>query len=536
MIATSKSAVLSVALLIASPTLSNTLDRVVVYADRAQVTRTGQTICLRGQAELEFTGLPAGLDQRTLRAQVGKDAEVIGVSSRIVEVDRDRRDAQVQAMLDEIQKLEDQTRVLDDRLQTLQERRGQIDGYNDYMLTVLRGEVRAEKPDMNRFAQLLDKNRDERQGIAKTHTEIGIERRAIERQLDLLRRRVAHHQPGNIAQALNARVAVSCKAGARLDLQLSYVVPGATWQPEYDLRYFPKDSKKVGPGRVELTVGGVIQQATGEDWSQAEIVLSTARPRLGSEAPIPTALYVDGSEVGEQKVMVQATERRDAVAGPGQRAGREPEAAALEDRGQSFVLTLPGRVTVLADGRPYWFPVDVTSTPAEAKLVTVPRLRPHVFQLVQLHNPAAYPLMQGRVHVYRDGSFIGDTTTEYRAPGEPMEVSLGIDASFRTERIDLFEVDRDARFLARDKSMRRGYRIKVRNGAKQTYPVEVRESIPVSKDDNIRVTIDKNKTSKGYSLDPLRGFVTWTLRPPPATEQKIDLAYTIKLPQDWQVQ
>jgi hypothetical protein len=38
---------------------------------------------------------------------------------------------------------------------------------------------------------------------------------------------------------------------------------------------------------VRLTVGALIKQATGEDWTDARVMLSTARPKLDAEAPIP---------------------------------------------------------------------------------------------------------------------------------------------------------------------------------------------------------------------------------------------------------
>src|SRR5207248_3289158 len=97
----------------------------------------------------------------------------------------------------------------------------------------------------------------------------------------------------------------------------------------------------------------------------------------------------------------------------------------LDDRGQSFLLTIPGKATVIADGRPYWMPVDVVSTDADARLVTVPKLRPYVYRMAKLANPASYPLLAGKLHTYRGGSYVGDTWLEYKGLREPIEASLG---------------------------------------------------------------------------------------------------------------
>ena len=43
------------------------------------------------------------------------------------------------------------------------------------------------------------------------------------------------------------------------------------------------------------------------------------------------------------------------------------------------------------------------------KLVATPKLDEHVYQIVALKNPAAYPLLEGRVRSYRDGSYVGDS-------------------------------------------------------------------------------------------------------------------------------
>jgi uncharacterized protein (TIGR02231 family) len=313
------------------------------------------------------------------------------------------------------------------------------------------------------------------------------------------------------------------------------VVPGATWHPEYDLRFVPEGKAKVGRGQAELTVAAVVQQSTGEDWENVKMVLSTAKPKLGSEAPYPARITVNGYQAGEQKVLVEAMEKRDKLAGPagGEQAG--PEAAELEDRGQSFALSLPRRVTVRSDGRPYWMPVDVTRAAAVAKLVATPKLKPFVYQVVQFKNPAAYPLMGGRIHSYRKGSYVGDTNLEYKAPGEPMEISLGIDEELKVERHEIRSKDREAGALSSTRHLERSWRIELTNNAKGRQTVEVRENIPVSKVEDVEIELLRDKTTKGFELDAHRGFVTWKLDLKRGQKKDVALYYTIHLPEDWQV-
>ena len=199
------------------------------------------------------------------------------------------------------------------------------------------------------------------------------------------------------------------------------------------------------------------------------------------------------------------------------------------------MLTLPNRVTVVADGRPVWAPVDVREAPATVKLVTTPKLDEHVYQVVALKNPCAYPLIEGRMRSYRGGSYVGDAAFAYRGVGEPMEVSLGIDEELKVERKTLDERDQSAGLLSSTKHIVRAYRTTITNRAGGTETVELRENIPVSQIDDVKVELVAKQTTPGYELDARRGFVTWSVPLKSGEWRYIDLGYAIHLPDAWQV-
>ena len=62
---------------------STPIQKVVVYSDRAEVTRTGSATCSKGSAEVLFENLPRILDRRTLRGEAKGKATVIGVDSKL---------------------------------------------------------------------------------------------------------------------------------------------------------------------------------------------------------------------------------------------------------------------------------------------------------------------------------------------------------------------------------------------------------------------------------------------------------------------
>ena len=63
------------------------------------------------------------------------------------------------------------------------------------------------------------------------------------------------------------------------ELELEYFVPGARWKPAYDLHYAS------ARGQIRVETAAVVEQTTGEDWTDTVLLLSTAMPDVGSTRP-----------------------------------------------------------------------------------------------------------------------------------------------------------------------------------------------------------------------------------------------------------
>lgn len=517
-------------LLLANPA---PIERVVVFSDRAEVTRGQEVECRGEKAEVEFPLLPVALDLRTLRAVAGGKAKALGVVSEVgpVEVDRDVRRAEVQKALDKVQVRLQEVR---DALVGEQERVGDAHHYSELLAAVLSEELRSPKPNVDSWKKALGL-------LETTETESRLravgglaELRKLEREEAQLLRRLSAFDSTSPKEARSAKVAVACGGEGRVRVSLSYVVPGATWHPEYDLRFLTEGGQKVGKGRVELTVGAVVQQATGEDWLKAKLVLSTSKPKLGAEAPEPAPIFVDGYQASDGQVLVQGVEDRSSLSAGGSAGARGPSAVTLDDGGKSITLTLPNPVDVMSDGRPYWMPVDEADGSGESFLLTIPKLSPYVYQAVRTTNPASYPLLEGRVHVYRNSSYVGDTWTKYLGPGENTEVSLGLDEELSVERIDVKALSRKPGVFSSKIKMERELAVKVTNRAMASQKIEIREQIPVSKDERVGVELEE-KTSKGAKVDAERGIVSWVVEIGRGASKRLDLAYVILLPESWKM-
>jgi uncharacterized protein (TIGR02231 family) len=512
------------------------IDHVVVFADRAEVTRVAEARCVAGAAAVVFAQLPDSLDTRALRAEADDGAVTVGVATTRVE-QREALDARVKSLQDELLAVDVDIADVQHAREDDGQRQRAWQSYGAWFRSAMSEELRQPKPDLARFEQLLSTLGE--QTVSATNDDVA--RGARLRTLQRRRERLAHRLDrlgqldGDAPARLDATVSVRCGSSTTPTVRLAYVVPAARWNPEYDLRFAAPDKQKVGDGKATLTVAGVIAQSTGEDWTDAEVWLSTAKPKLGGEAPLPNPIWVTGAPETKGKTLVQAEEERAADLGAGTGGGGGPRAAALDDGGKSFLLKLPRRVTVRADGRPYWFPVDDLATKARSSLVAWPALTPSVHQVASFANPAGFPLVEGTVHVFRNGTFVGDEPLPYRAPGEPIELSVGVDDDLALARIDLLGGRREAGFFSGSQSIAQGFRTELKNRSVNDVVVEVREQVPVSKSADITVKVHKDKTSAGFTLDDVRGHLTWKVAIKRGATERRDLQFEIALPKDWAV-
>ena len=528
-----KTLIIFIAILLCTSALAGPIEKVIVFADRAEVTRLGTGHCQRGKATVRFESLPNQLDVRTLRARASQGATALGASSRDVTLDSipNEKVAGLRAQLEDLDRLIDE-RTAEHEMAT--ERFKTVAAYREYFAGVVSEDVRNARPDLKAWTKALRLFGDESETrLNHAHT-LTIKLRELTRRHKAITVRLSHFGAGVSRQVKQVDVSVKCGRDSRPRVRLSYVLPGATWRPEYDVRFRVRGKKKVGKGKASLTVAAVIRQATGEDWDNVQIILSTAKPQLGSRAPQPGTIMVKGQKDGEEKTLVQATERRDALLGPAGSVSGGPKGAEFDDGGQSFTLKLPREMTVKNDGRPYWVPVDRRPVKATSKLVATPALSPYVHQVAQLSNPAPYPLMAGTIHIHRAGTFIGKTALSHTAPGEPIELTLGIDQEVRLARRSLKKMNRAPGFLSSTKHIEHGYRISMDNRSDSPVTVEIRERVPVSKIRDVKVKIEKS-TSPGFTLDGHRGFLTWSLPLKPGENRARDLFFTIHLPDDWKV-
>lgn len=518
---------------------------VTVFTDRALVTRRAALTLEAGAQELLIAGLPARLDVESLRAsgrgEVG--AKIIAVEARERTLPQTSRALARETQL-ELDQIQDQGRALGEqdavwlsRLETLRQLGEKA--ASRFAASLASGQIEVEK-----LTELLDY-------IAAQKTQINAERGKIElqkrdnaaRQMAVASRLKQLQGAKSTTERLIA-VAVEADGAGGWELELAYIVPGASWQPLYDARVQLVSTPAELTGRLALTYGALITQKTGEDWDQVALTLSTARPGIGTLPPKVEPIFVDVARpaVAAAPMMrykrVETTEESvgevlGGLSPVGSIEAPEPiEAehfeAQVQSEGATVSFSLPRPLSVPGDGQPHRATIANQELPVKLDYLAMPRRASLAFLRARATNASALSLLEGPVSVFRDGVFTGKARLEATPPGAELTLFLGPDEGVRAARqMTTREVDKN--FIGSARRIHFGYEIEVHNLKSHPVRLNLQDQIPVSRSEGIKI---KLRGAQPETTPSDLGVLSWELALAPGQKRVIRFDYGVETPRE----
>ena len=314
------------------------------------------------------------------------------------------------------------------------------------------------------------------------------------------------------------------------ELALEYSVREARWYPAYDVRE-DGDGKK-----VSFTYYGTVVQATGEDWKNIDLTLSTAKPTESAQVPTLRAVQLSGYKREKRPVRIvsygkEAEKKREAGPVGGVVSG-ESGRADIDDHGLAVTFTIKGKESLPADRRPH--KVEVTTTLLDATLgyEAIPKISPWVYLKATAKNSTPFPILAGEVDVFRSSGYVGTGNLEYIAPGEEFAVSLGVDEDLKVKRVIDERVDTAPKLFGSTRTIAYGYTIELSNFKTGAQSVTLVENIPVSQRKEIKITVRDGTTKPDEKNDD--GFLRWKVALSPGEQKTVMFGYLIEAPESFQ--
>jgi len=520
------------------PELASTIESVTVFPDRARVTRRGRTALEPGLQRIAIAELPMSLHPESVRA-AGRGtarARLLGVSLQVVHFLETPAEA-ARELESRIQAAADADAELASKAGVLEKAQQSLDGLSAQSEVFARGLALRNRSTADQAA-VYDFITERGRALQAEILAVGRLRRELAKEIDRLRRELAQLQAARSRQRYTATVEVEALAAGELEIELTYAVQPARWQPLYDLRLSSEG--------LEATYLAEVSQGSGEDWTGVALTLSTARPSLALVIPELDPWYV-GPRSHPPRAAAPAAAPARLQAGGARALEPEPErldeafegeaflelpSATVSESGAALVYEIPGRADVPSGGEARKVTVSTFRLRPELDAVTAPRIEPVVYRRARAKNDSPYTLLPGRAQIFEDEDYLGSTPLRLTAPGQRLELALGADERLRVER-KLTRREVDKTFLADRRRIRYQYRIEVENLREAPQVVYVRDQIPVSRHEQVKVKLDAAEPQPDEHTD--LNQLAWKLALAPGAKQSVQLEFSVEFPRTMEV-
>lgn len=528
-------------------TLDTRICEVTVYTDRALVTRRGTVALTGNERELAMASLPATLDTESVRATGAGTVAVrlLGVRSETVFSSEPVGDRTAE-LTQQIQELETQKLAIDDKITARRIQLQFVEDLSEKSVHFFSSSIAKQQVGLNETGELLNFLGTNYLKYVSAIAQHERQQHELDNQIQALEQKLQQVKTPHSQQSFNIIVAIEPSGSGNFELEVSYVVMRARWTPLYDLRVNTTNNQ------INLNYLAEVNQNTGEDWTGVALTLSTAKPGLGTLPPKLEPWYIDGLYPARSKGRSQKAELEqprsvssdydvdvndmffEGVAGATPDMALAPiqaetATAKVSREGGTVSFQVGGNTNIPSDGTPHKVTIFSENYPFKPEYIAVPRLVSFAYLQAVVVNPlTGATLLPGKANIFRDNTFVGTVQLENVSPGQEYKVNLGIDERLKIER-ELVERQVDKKLIGQQRRMSYAYRLNVTNLHQVQVHLTLKEQLPVSRNEQIKVrlTLTNPKIVAGEM-----GLLEWIMSLQPQAKQELYYQFVVEHPPD----
>ena len=181
--------------------------------------------------------------------------------------------------------------------------------------------------------------------------------------------------------------------------------------------------------------------------------------------------------------------------------------------------------TIPSDGSEHEATLGTQSIPAKFSYYAAPKITPNVYMLAEVPNWRDYELLKGKLRVFLDNTYVGDSYWTPLEIQDTLHFSLGVEKNIGVERT-LKATKEKKNLLRTAKKVTRSWQITVKNNKETAVDVVVEDQIPVATNDDAKVTLLESSNAK---VDEKEGRLKWKLHLAPGEKKELNINYEVKV-------
>lgn len=473
--------------------------------------------------QLSFECLPASVDTQSLQI-TGDDGVRVGEIKTLMQ-------ARHMAAKDCTSPLDQQIRTLEDQLAAIEAEENAAKLVGDFLQGVSKpgDEVKVSAAQIASTSQAL--RQSSRDNSVRAH-QIQRQKQDLLAQLQPLRQE--RDRTGS-EQAQVMKVTVQLASARAANVRLNYQVRGPGWQPSYRAQL---DTTK---NQVHLERQAQVVQASGEDWSNVRLRLSTGQPTRSTQGAMPRPWVVDIAQPAPPAALAIPAPAPIARAGrPMAKMSAEAVMApALPDLDVSSIDTayttqfvVPYKITVPSSSERITLTLGQENLATTLLTRTAPAAEEAAYLIATLQAPQGiWPA--GPVTLFRDDALVGSGRLDFgNAQALAQGLSFGRDDQVVVRRMPAQSNTGSGGWTnsKTERTVVRSYSVENRHD--QVIALQVLDAAPTSRNEQIKVQSQYNPQPGTTRWNAQNGMVAWEQNLDARATAQFQATHQIRFPEN----
>ena len=511
-----------------------------VYLRGADVTSTATLLLQPGTNKVIFEDLTSNLDPSSISVACDKPHTIVAVNHEMNYISGSPKNNLIEHL---------EGKLKDHRFK-LDMRNNLKDAYKEEKSLLLTNKSIGGKDKGVDVEDLIDMAEFYRKRLKEINykvMEIDYEIEDIQEEIKKIRSQLNQERSKFNRSSSDISITLNVKSKSTTEIQVTYFVQDAGWQPSYDIRSSDIDAP------ISIVTKGEVYQRTGYDWKDVNLTLSTGNPTLSHNIPnlSPWTLryYQEvqqrkRSKYGEQKVMSKQegiqqqgvmADAEDDYSGAApmaamERADTRPEFN-VQESGVNKVFKVDTPYAIKSGSKPYLVEISTQDFTAEYHYYAVPKLDNDAFLKAKITEWENYIFLPGEASIFYQGAFTGKSSINPKSADDTLSVSLGRDKAITIERTRVKDHSQ-RRMIGSTRKHEIAYEIKIRNGKSKAIQLTLEDQVPISSIKEIEVSDVK---ASGAEHNESNGKLNWNLQIEPRGTAEVKFSYSVKHPKDKRV-
>ena len=256
------------------------IESVTVYFQGAHISRKAKVKLAPGRQTLVLTGITGQLNPERIEVKPGKGLNILSVNHRLQKPEDEKLKAKVA-------KSEMEIKSLENRIKTLMNRENVFGIEEKLLMENMNFQSKTSGATVTEIREAANFYRLRLNEIRAAKLEISDQLSAVQDSIREINQIINKISTGANTLLSEIIVSVSCPSAFSGNMEFSYFVESAGWQPLYDFRV----REITDP--LQIVYNANVYQSSGEDWKNVDVTLSSGFPEMSGTAPELKPWYVN---------------------------------------------------------------------------------------------------------------------------------------------------------------------------------------------------------------------------------------------------